>query len=573
VIVAALALAIPASASADSMTVQPDGKIVVGGASPQASPDCGTVDGGWRCGHFVFERPSLVRFQPDGSLDTTFGSGGGVVDFRWGLNTGFQTLAVKPDAGIVSALTGSSGFRLTGFAADGSLDQDFGVQSVVTGPEFGLSDEVPTDIVPRAGKLAVGSNSVSLSKAGADSRAALVLFGEDGKSAQVQGAFPGNKSLTDLAEQPSGTLVASANFANGLHAPEALLGRFSFGTAVPYDASFADGKGFAALQFGYSANTRANAVAALGNKILLAGSAVGRFLIARFDENGIIDPSFDNDGIALPSIDLSHDAEATDIAVQADGKILVAGWSRDECDNPSTFNACRNVVVGRLEPDGSVDTGFGSGGFVHLTTPNSGFATPEQIELAVLPDGRILVSDVPAVVARGWSPDGQSFVLFRLTAAGALDPSFGQGGIATALPCQGSIEERRRSGCIASGRARLGLHGLASGRLRLRVDENQLLDPIQAVRLLLPRGLRVRASAADRLNAVAVGGNDAELKLFPHGIVMNRMGGPHAVVLTLRRGLLKAARGGRTLPHKLIFRVKVRFRDGTTQTLRVKPAG
>lgn len=112
------------------------------------------------------------------------------------------------------------------------------------------------------------------------------------------------------------------------------------------------------------------------------------------------------------------------VALQPDGRLVVAGASIDS-----------GFAVARYEPDGSPDTSFGTDGLTTTTIPQGPFycggsARARARALALLPDGNILAagsvegSDCDVV---GWS----SFVLVRYTSDGALDPSFGNAGITT----------------------------------------------------------------------------------------------------------------------------------------------
>lgn len=568
-----------------SMVVQPDGKILVEGSVPVAMPICREVRGERRCSRYAPFRPAILRFSQDGALDGEFGRAGAIVDFRF-RQLGFSAFGSQ-SAGILAGLEGLDGFQLVRFGPDGIPDPHFGENGVAAGPVLdpseaheGAPSEVPTAILSRDdGKIVVGGNIVTSTRAYIGfSRAAAVLFSQDGAGSEKIGEIAGpgfggggggvgSTELTDLAQQAGGGLVASA-WSETDWRGVAMLGRLVPGSGTPYDGTFGSG-GFVRLLPDQPGQTGANAVVIDGGRVLLAGVARRRFLLARFSENGVLDSTFGEEGIVLPALPRSVAAQAMDVVVQTDGRIVVAGKSLDECGGQPTTSHCWSLVVGRFNPDGSVDPTFGTEGFARFTSPNGVSAEPRAVSLALTGDGKAVIYEEPVAYP------APIFVVARLDVNGSLDPTFGEGGIATALPCQGSIDERRSSGCVATARVRLGLRRLASGspRLRLRVRTSQPLDPIQGIRLLLPHGLMVRTSASSRLRVNAVGGNDPEQKLFPHSVTVNRMGNAHIVVLTLRRGLLDAATESGTLPRKLGFRVKVRFRDGTTQTLRVAHRG
>jgi uncharacterized delta-60 repeat protein len=118
---------------------------------------------------------------------------------------------------------------------------------------------------------------------------------------------------------------------------------------------------------------------------------------------GDLDGGFGTGGRRV--LDYNGEDSATDVAIQPDKKIVVVGYGGD----PTKFK------VTRLDADGSVDSGFGSGGTVTL---DFGIDGPSYgTSVAVLPGGRI--------VAVGWADGGQPQVaVARLLPNGDPDPSF-----------------------------------------------------------------------------------------------------------------------------------------------------
>ena len=159
----------------------------------------------------------------------------------------------------------------------------------------------------------------------------------------------------------------------------------------------------------------ANAVAVQPDgKIVAAGSAGCRldfgdpgcsFAVARYDADGSLDATFSGDGKVKTRF--SAGAQAYDVALQPDGKIVVAGeaW-RDPTDSDDW-----DLALARYETDGSLDTTFGTNGLARAFV-GSGVGARA---LVIQPDGYI--------VAGG--PTG----IARFDTHGTLDPSFGTGGI------------------------------------------------------------------------------------------------------------------------------------------------
>jgi uncharacterized delta-60 repeat protein len=139
------------------------------------------------------------------------------------------------------------------------------------------------------------------------------------------------------------------------------------------------------------------------------------FLITAFTtinaQNGILDPSFGTNGIVV--IDVGNlDNTSKSIAIQPDGKILMAGYS-------STSISFFNVV--RLNPDGSLDNSFGTNGVVSTALTSTSNAS----SIALQDDGKIIAG------GHSWGGDYNEFTLIRYNSDGSLDATFGNSGIVT----------------------------------------------------------------------------------------------------------------------------------------------
>ncbi len=366
-------------------------------------------------------------------------------------------------------------------------------------------------------------------------------------------SVPGESSITDLTTQRSGDLVFS-----GVAPPEigypvmAGTGRQARLGTLLFDHSFAAERGLAKLERdGPFTSIDAQAVESHGDHLLLAGSAGEELFVTRFDRDGILDTDFGDNGMALaapPPGAPSGEVSSGGLALQPDGKIVVAG---------STF---RNLRVARFNPDGSLDDTFGSAGQIELGHGGG------SVALAPAPEGKLLVSAASGSIKRPFS-------LARLDPNGRLDPTFGNGGIATAAPCRtGNLVKRRRSGCTSSARARIRSRGLTGRRpsLSLSVRNTRPLDPIETVWLTLPPSLKVDTRHRGRIRAQAPGSRrPPRVKLRAHTIRLDRLGDTWAVRVALRPGALVQA-GPRGRHGALLFRVTVAFADTSSQTIRIR---
>ncbi len=147
---------------------------------------------------------------------------------------------------------------------------------------------------------------------------------------------------------------------------------------------------------------------------------LGDMRMSRYNSNGSLDTSFGSGGHVTIVADGNGLDETHAIAVQPDGKILVAG----ETSLPTAFNF--HWFLQRFNADGSLDTGFGTGGKV---STDFGTFTDEADAIIVQPDGMIVVAG-SATLGTAAHPD-QDFAVARYQSNGVLDDHFGTHGIAT----------------------------------------------------------------------------------------------------------------------------------------------
>ena len=178
------------------------------------------------------------------------------------------------------------------------------------------------------------------------------------------------------------------------------------------DPSFS-GDGKRVIGFGGDDSARAVVVASQ-SRILVAGRGgpTPSFCIARLRSDGALDTTFGSAGKVRIDFGVDTFRGATGIALQTDGKIVVAGQSNSR------------VAIARLRPNGLLDKTFSADGKLTFNW-GAGFLVAVGVAgVIVLPDGKLLVG--------GYSgPEGGNMQAARLNANGSLDTSFGTGGIAT----------------------------------------------------------------------------------------------------------------------------------------------
>lgn len=150
-----------------------------------------------------------------------------------------------------------------------------------------------------------------------------------------------------------------------------------------------------------------------------------QFAVVRCLPNGGFDTSFQGTGIVTTPLGTAEREEAHGLALQSDGKILVVG---DILAPTPDGNDSMKIAVARYNPDGSLDSGFNGTGQVATGILQGAIG----YSVAVQADGKIVVG--------GTTYNGgdlitayREFVLARYSSTGALDPGFGTGGVSTML--------------------------------------------------------------------------------------------------------------------------------------------
>ena len=151
--------------------------------------------------------------------------------------------------------------------------------------------------------------------------------------------------------------------------------------------------------------------------IFVAGSALYNqqtvFAVAKYTSTGLLDPSFADDGIQIANFGSTAGSRAVAIAVQADGKIIVAGEIAYAAPNGYDF------ALIRYNPDGSRDLTFDSDGRVTADFGTAALPSQDHATSMVLQtDGKILVA----------GNVDNDFAVARFNADGSPDTTFGVSG-------------------------------------------------------------------------------------------------------------------------------------------------
>jgi uncharacterized delta-60 repeat protein len=264
--------------------IQPDGRIIIGGAA--------SFNGD-------YSRFVLVRYQPNGSLDASFGQNGVLIaPPNTNRHDGLRSVRLQPDGKIIAtgtALAGVTSFVLFRFHANGMPDASFGTNGEVITPAGYNGGQAA--LLPDGKIILFGGN------------AGLPAFYRYNSDGTLDASFGTNGSVT-VSLVPDGRAVSFARQPDG----KLVLGG--------YVASF-------------------------------TGEAT--FLAARLNSNGTRDASFGTNGIVITDFGIPGGSVGNDVTIQPDGKILLVGMNtHDKYSN--------NPVLARYLSGGAPDFDFDGDG-------------------------------------------------------------------------------------------------------------------------------------------------------------------------------------------------------------------
>ncbi|WP_420594305.1 Calx-beta domain-containing protein [Deinococcus sp.] len=340
---------------------------------------------------------TLARYTAAGRLDASFGSAGRVTtDIATGADQA-RGVAIQSDGKIVvvgSAAVGRTAnnlfnldFAVARYNADGTPDSTFSGDGKVTTDFNLLADVAHAVAIQRDGKIVVvGSSAQSNLRGSTDF--ALARYNTDGT---LDAGFSGDGKVTtavgsgvDFArnvvlQTDQNILVSGFSEVNARDGTG--LARYTPGGVL--DAGFGSGGKTAVPEHRLDEGLAVQG----GGKIVIAGSAdVGvfparssQFAVMRLSADGRPDNSFGTAGLATTAFSTLNDFGRA-LALQGDGKIIVAGQSSNGA-NP-------DFGVARFSPDGTLDSGFGSGGRQTVSFFDS-FDGAESV--AVQPDGKLVL--------------------------------------------------------------------------------------------------------------------------------------------------------------------------------------
>jgi uncharacterized delta-60 repeat protein len=406
--------------------VEPDGKIVVAGSiAVSGSPGQPGYDTDF----------AVVRLNPDGTRDTTFGTNGRVT-----IDVGRYTYAPTPGAldearGVaidssgrilvagdthLNAPTGLD-FAVVRLLPNGDRDPSFGGAGVVTYDLDHSLNEAAALALDQFGRILVGGGTRyfdSSTGVSASHFALLRLFG-DGSLDRSFGGFThtnvlGLGSRTDMAGsatldffgyddfvasggiavRPNGKIVlggSAGTFTNNQLGHRAVVAQFNPNGSL--DTTFGPTQAGYGTSFGGQDLGGAGAIALLSDGSVvqvgsLSNGSNSDFAIARYTDSGFLDQSFGTSGIQRFDFGYGDDS-ASSVAVDAQGRFVVAGTARVGADD--------DMAAIRLDSGGRFDPTFGNDN--KLTTDFTNGAD-RGYGVVIQPDGKVVLTGIAEIDGR-----------------------------------------------------------------------------------------------------------------------------------------------------------------------------
>ena len=291
------------------------------------------------------------------------------------------------------------------------------------------ADHISEILIDANGKyVAVGSAGTVTTGSGGDHQCTVTRFAANKNFQNKDTSFSGDGVVRPNFENSkhdwckggaidaNGKIVIVGYVKHGATRYDATIGRLNADGS--WDTSF-DSDGKRTEHFDNDDIFQAVAIQPDGKIVAVGGSqwghAAGNVLLARYNTDGSLDTSFGG-GDGWQVTDFSNQDRGWDVKIQSNGKIVIAGVG----DYGGDTDDGRYGIVGRFNPDGSLDTSFSGDGKVLV---DHGGTTDWYTTLEIQSNQKI--------IAAGWTNlggNGNDVAAVRLNTNGTLDTSFGGDG-------------------------------------------------------------------------------------------------------------------------------------------------
>ena len=347
-----------------AIELQTDGKILIAGYS--------------------FDDALILRYNSDGSLDDTFGTNG-VVIFDGKYDQAFAICLQSDTKIVVVGYSDKNGegdnVLVLRYNSDGTLDTTFGANGIIL-TKVGDYDYGYSVVIQPDGKIVVAGSTLK----GSDTYALVLRYNSDGSLDDTFGTNGvvkydgiGSDIAYKAALQSDGKIIitgssTAANYPNTAYNDVLILRYNSDGTldstfgkngVVTYDNFYEDGRDIKIQPDG---------------KIVIVGGISGDInavLVLRYTDAGTLDNTFGTNGVVIYNPYKATEIYGNSLVLQPDGKIVAVGYYVNK------------ILVARYNSDGTLDTSFSGDGF-GLYSSGNGFGYGQKV--ALQSDGKIIVT-------------------------------------------------------------------------------------------------------------------------------------------------------------------------------------
>ena len=385
--------------------IQADGKIIVAGYTLCCSNA---------------EDFAMVRYNVDGSIDNTFGVNGKVItDFAGAFVASdiAHAIAIQADGKIIlggqqfnptvgQPFNSKNNFALARYTANGVLDASFGTGGLVK-TDFGgpYESNIRALLLQPDGLIIAAGVVDSLNTTGGitPSDFALARYTTNGNldisfgtNGLVKTNVGGADQINALQLLSNGQLIAAGFLRNSAYDDSIVIVKYNSNGSI--DNTFAN-NGVCTQLIGSTSGAEDLAIQADGKIVVVGGTNLGShsiFYVARFTANGLYDASFGTNGITTTDFQTGKECYARAVVIQSDGKIILGGTA----NKPYLTTLSNNdFALARYTTNGVLDSGFALNGLDTTDfSPNSNTHFADYgYDLALQADGKIICAGTSAM--------------------------------------------------------------------------------------------------------------------------------------------------------------------------------